>query len=296
MTPLEIILLVVLIVLFVVRFKRGIAEPFNAYYYNRVKYSTPISRKEYRLVNDTLGNRFTYYNVLSDDGKARFVNRCVHVLRAMKFVGKEELEVSLEMKVTVAAAFAQVGYRLEKYVPDYLHTILIYPKPFYIEQIDKVLKGGVTPNGFMAISWYDLDQGFQLPHDGYNLGLHEVAHAFKLSAQHQQTEKDFFSFYIERWLQITDYEYQRIRNGLPSALREYAGTNPHEFFAVCIEHFFEVPQSFHKELPDIFNHLCILLNQNPLNTTGDYILTEAYIKSVNSDPQRIKMPIVKVKE
>jgi MtfA peptidase len=295
MTFLEIALLVVIILLLINRFRQGIAEPFNAYYYNRIKYKTPINRKEYRLVNDTLGTRFTYYNALSEDGKGRFIQRCVHVLRALKFVGKEDLEVTLEMKVTVAAAFAQVGYRLDTYVPNYLHTILIYPKPFFIEQIDKVLNGGVTPEGYMAISWHDLDQGFRQPHDGYNLGLHEVAHAFKINAQHHLTEKDFFSFYIKRWLQITDYEYQRIRNGLPSALREYAGTNPHEFFAVCIEHFFEVPQSFHKELPDIYNHLCVLLNQNPLNVQGDYALSEDYIKQVNSQTNRIKIPLVKRK-
>jgi MtfA peptidase len=295
MTPLDILLILVIFILLVFRFRQGIAEPFNAYYYNRIKYKTPINRKEYRLVNDTLGTRFTYYNALSDDGKGKFIHRCVYILRAMKFIGKEDLEVTLEMKVTVAAAFVQVGYRMEKFVPDYLHSILIYPKPFYIEQINKVLKGGVTPNGFMAISWHDLHHGFQLPDDGYNLGLHEVAHAFKINAQHHQSEKDFFSFYIERWLQITDYEYQRIRNGLPSALREYAGTNPHEFFAVCMEHFFEVPQAFHRELPDVFNHMCVLLNQNPLNTKGDYELTDSYIKAVNLDSKRIKMPKLKMK-
>ena len=53
-------------------------------------------------------------------------------------------------------------------------------------------------------------------------------------------------------------------------LRSYAFTNEHEFFAVCVEHFFESPDKFALELPKLFDIMCSLLNQNPLNTVDDY--------------------------
>lgn len=49
-----------------------------------------------------------------------------------------------------------------------------------------------------------------------------------------------------------------------SFLRSYASTNQQEFFAVCVEHFFEASKSFRENLPQLYSHLCILLNQDPL--------------------------------
>lgn len=259
---------------------------------NKKKLAEPLKNKENDLVTNSLGNRFSYFNNLSESGKMKFIQRCVSVLRVLKFEGKESLEVTLEMKVTVAASFAQVSFGLNSFVPDYIHTVWIYPESFFVPEIGKELKGGITPNGFIAVSWKDLYEGYQKPYDGFNLGLHEVAHAFKIDAQHHQTEQDFFSFYINRWLELTHEEYTKIRAGFSSSLREYAGSSPHEFFAVCVEHFFEVPEAFHKELPDIFNHLCVLLNQNTLNRTGDYELTKAYIEEVNKNNDRVKVPWV----
>jgi Mlc titration factor MtfA (ptsG expression regulator) len=283
----------VAIVLFVfLIFMRSKDEKLERLKRNRKKVATPINFKESDLIVNSLGNRFSYYNSLSELGKRKFVQRCAAVLRILKFEGKENLEVTLDMKVTVAAAFSQVSFGLNNYVPDYLHTVWIYPDTFFIPEIGKQLKGGITPNGYMAVSWKDLNEGFQLHYDGFNLGLHEVAHAFKIDAQHHQTEEDFFAYYINRWLALTQAEYNKIRSGVSSSFREYAGTNPHEFFAVCVEHFFEVPEAFHQELPDIYNHLCVLLNQNTLNRTGDYELTKAYVEAVNKDNDRVKVPWV----
>ncbi len=61
-----------------------------------------------------------------------------------------------------------------------------------------------------------------------------------------------------------------MKRGEESFLRKYAGVNKQEFFAVCIEHFFEVPEKFQHNLPKIFHHLCVLLNLDPLNEKDDY--------------------------
>ena len=63
-----------------------------------------------------------------------------------------------------------------------------------------------------------------------------------------------------------------------------------EFFAVAVEHFFEAPAEFQKELPDIYNHLCVLLNQNPLNVRGDFELTSGFIKKANLMRRKFPLP------
>ena len=73
-------------------------------------------------------------------------------------------------------------------------------------------------------------------------------------------------------------------------MRAYGGRNMHEFFAVCVEHFFEAPVEFKNRLPDIYNHLCFLLNQDPSNFSGDYQLKSNFAEAVNFNKQLVPIP------
>lgn len=269
---------------------RGHREPVRSYLRNRIQYNTPISRREFLFTDEILSRKFSYYRHLSEDGKAKFINRTVHHLRYHQFKGQDGFEVTPEMKVQVAACIGQITFGLDKYILDGIHTIMVYPRSFYVSAIDRTLKGGTTPNGFMALSWEDFEKGYEVGDDRYNLGLHEAAHALKLQVDIGKEGDDRFAYYLKDWLQIGETEYNRIRRGVPSFLRDYAGENPHEFFAVCVEHFFESPEAFNQQLPNIFNHLCVLLNQNPLNIKGDYALTDEYMKQVNQNSALKRMP------
>lgn len=46
-------------------------------------------------------------------------------------------------------------------------------------------------------------------------------------------------------------------------LRKYAGTDEREFFSVCVEHFFEDPNGFKTHLPQLYQHLTMLMKQDP---------------------------------
>ena len=46
-------------------------------------------------------------------------------------------------------------------------------------------------------------------------------------------------------------------------LRKYAATNQDEFFAVCIENFFEMPNELRIALPNTYRKLSRMLNQYP---------------------------------
>ena len=58
--------------------------------------------------------------------------------------------------------------------------------------------------------------------------------------------------------------------GQVNLLNKYAATNFEEFWAVCIETFFEKPVPFREQLPELYHSLCHLLNQDP--TTSAKIL------------------------
>jgi Mlc titration factor MtfA (ptsG expression regulator) len=52
--------------------------------------------------------------------------------------------------------------------------------------------------------------------------------------------------------------------GETTLLDPYAATNYQEFWAVCVETFFERSTAFRRHLPELYFSLCSLLNQDPL--------------------------------
>ena len=91
-----------------------------------------------------------------------------------------------------------------------------------------------------------------------------------MRTNHDQT-RSFFRF---KFLLFYFEKVKESKNLFPY-LRQYAFVNEHEFFAVCVEHFFETPSTFLKEMPDVYQILTNLLNQNPLNINQDYKLMDA---------------------
>lgn len=85
-----------------------------------------------------------------------------------------------------------------------------------------------------------------------------------------QTFDDRLKRYYGGWHKSVKNEFLKLKHSDEHFLRQYGGTNMQEFFAVCIEHFFEVPKAMKTELPRLYNSLCVLLNQDPLHTTTDY--------------------------
>ena len=108
--------------------------------------------------------------------------------------------------------------------------------------------------------------GYRNATDGYNVGLHEMAHALFLEDVIKNGEDDFLNAKELRNFQATGkLEIGKIRNNEDSFIRDYAATNRDEFFAVCIEQFFEQPEDFQLQLPHLYKNLQLLLNQNPIN-------------------------------
>ena len=56
-----------------------------------------------------------------------------------------------------------------------------------------------------------------------------------------------------------------MQSGTINMLGSYAATNYHEFWAVCIENFFERSQLLKNELPELYLELTMLLKQDPLS-------------------------------
>ena len=112
----------------------------------------------------------------------------IQVFLAEKFFeGCGGLELTDEIKVTIAAqACLLLLHRETDYYPR-LITILVYPHAYVAKNIEPigggvVLEGKIArlgeewKDGVVVLSWDDVRQGASDLHDGHNVVLHEFAH------------------------------------------------------------------------------------------------------------------------
>ncbi|MCB0402803.1 MAG: zinc-dependent peptidase [Flavobacteriales bacterium] len=248
--------------------KTGIA----AFFQNKIIYHTPISRLEYEYLDHFLSKRNTFYNGLSLKGRAKFLNRLVRFNQEVTYKGMEGLQVNREMRVLIASSAVQLTFGLKYYLIENLKGFRVYPSVFYHSMIRHHLRGGMPPEGYMMLSWEHVQKGFFYPNDKYNLALHEMAHALKLSIKHAYNFDYHFYSYLSNWERLSAFEFRKMKHSNDNFLRDYAATNMEEFFAVSVEHFFEVPDQFKEALPQLYTQLCNMLNMDPLNVYGDYKL------------------------
>ena len=225
-------------------------------------YVLPVPR-EYRAI---LQKYFKYYQQLTEANKAKFELKVTNFIYGKKFIPRNVPEVTVEAKVLIAASAVQLTFGLPHVYLRHFNRILVYPDNYYSSITKKYHKGEVNPRfGVIVLSWQAFIDGYLIPNDSFNVGLHEMAHALRLEDM-IRNEKDLI--FDENYLEQFDEWADRIclnagANG-PVFFRPYACVNKHEFFSVAIENFFEKPREFQEQLPQLYHVVTKLLRQDPL--------------------------------
>ena len=191
----------------------------------------------------------------------------VQFLYQKKFVGCGGLEVTDEMRYTIAGQACLLLLNRQTQVYPELDTILVYPDEFIVTR-DEVGPGGVvTPsaNGLLGESWGDgrvvlawdhVQRGAADWSDGQNVVLHEFAHQLdsESGAANGAPYLPSVSSY-RSWATVLSRDFDNLRHDAiyqqHSVMDHYGATNPAEFFAVATETFFEKPYQMaehHEEL------------------------------------------------
>ena len=221
----------------------------------------PIDLKKVRSI---LSKDFTYYQRLSAEQRKTFEQRVIRLIRQKTFVGRG-LEVTLAMKVLIAAAAVQFTFGLPEMVLRHFKRILVYPDKYYSTITHRYHKGEVNPAAqAIVLSWNNFVEGYASPSDSLNLGLHEMAHALEIENLIDNDEYDFLPPAVwQQWQQQSAACRNRMKTEPVSFFRAYAATNDQEFFAIAVENFFERPTQFQETEPELYNTLTLLLRQNP---------------------------------
>lgn len=212
-------------------------------------------------LNKFLDEHFPFYKQLGPHNRQRFLVRMRTTLSEKYFLGKEGLVVHPVMIILICATLVQITFGLRQYQLPHFTRFVIFPDIFYSRLFDRNVKGlTVYHSGMIAISWPHALEGHKIADDKINLLIHELAHALYLDYFGNRSERFGFSSWKDVALPIFE---QMNAIGNHPFLREYAASNIDEFWAVCVEHFFEAPEAFSIHLPELYESMRSILRIDP---------------------------------
>jgi len=210
------------------------------------------------------------YRHLSDSLKQE-LGGLINVFLAEKhFEGCGGLEITDEIKVTIAAqACMLLLKRKTKFFPK-LRTILVYPHTYVAKTISSggglvvegqsVRLGESWQSGPVVLSWNSVIGGTSNAGDAQNVVIHEFAH--QLDQEDGAADGAPILEHRSRyraWAEVLSAEYEvlqrRKKKHRRSVMSKYGATNPAEFFAVATETFFEKPRQMQKRHPELYDEL-----------------------------------------
>lgn len=221
------------------------------------------------------------YGRLSPLERERLEGHIQVFLAEKRFEGCGGLEITDEIRVTIAAQASLL--LLEHDIGCYsdLRSILVYPTTVVPEYADRLGHGGVIhepgpvlgqswAHGTVILVWDDVRRGAATIDDGRNVVFHEFAHQLDQEAGEADGTPHLDSISAFRtWGRVMQEHFVRLReaveNGQPALLDQYGATNPAEFFAVATEYFFERPAALRREHPELYRELAAYYRLDPVS-------------------------------
>ena len=207
----------------------------------------------------------SYYRSLSPTLRRRFQLRVAEFMETKKF---EYVDTTPEaaMPLLISAAAVQLTFGLDRFLLEFFDTIFVLRHDYTYGMYTVPFVGHVNRNG-IYLSWDNFLRGFANDEDGDNVGVHEMAHALSyvnFNAQNNDGEDNAFKARFRAFTKTVHPIYEDMQQGGDNMLDHYAATNFDEFWAVSVETFFEKAQRMKEEMPVLYNALCELLQQDPL--------------------------------
>ena len=217
------------------------------------------------------------YNRLPDSLKEQ-LHGLIHIFLAEKsFKGCGGLEITDEIRITIAAQASMLLLNRKTSYFRKLRTILVYPHTYVAKMVSSngvieiegrsVRLGESWQNGPVVLAWDSVTGGTRNIADGRNVVLHEFSHQLDQEdgAADGAPILEHRSSYV-MWARVLGEEYEALRKKRrgKAVMDRYGATNPAEFFAVATEAFFEKPKQMKKKHPELYDELKDYYKLDPL--------------------------------
>jgi len=197
--------------------------------------------------------------------RARLESLVSAFLAEKEFIGCNGLVVTEEIRATLAAlACLLVLGRRGHY--DELHSLLVYPTAFWVEdEIEdeagvverrrRVLSGEAWDSSRIILSWEDVLEAARAPGEGYNVALHEFAHYLDAEGAGLAGGGRPVSAWAADLALEFDAMLDAVDRGEYTFLDPYAAEDEAEFFAVATEDFFDRAAELRAAHPRLYSLL-----------------------------------------
>lgn len=197
-------------------------------------------------------------------------------LATMGWEGAQGFEVTEEMRVLVAAqaCLLLLGLEIDEYPAT--DSVILHPGTVRLRG-EHHLGGGLRSSGVMAVdgqahyrgpvllSWSAVRTEMNSPGRGRNVVFHEFAHQLDMMDGSVDGTPPFDDDAARlRWMEVCTTAYE----APPEVLRDYAFTNPAEFFSVATETFFCQPVQLIEAEPALYREFVQFYGQDPADWAG----------------------------
>jgi Mlc titration factor MtfA (ptsG expression regulator) len=224
-----------------------------------------------------LDDNVPHYQTLTEPEQAKLRDDLRIFLAEKEWEGCGGLELTDEIRVTVAAFACLLTLGMPDNHFERVLTVLIYPEAYLVPDqptedgllmSDSEREGEAHYRGPVVLNWVELLAGARDPGPGHNLVLHEFAHQLDMlngEADGVPLLPDAAS--LQRWQRVAGAEFRRliraVEHGRPTLLDSYGAEHESEFFAVTTECFFNQPRSLRDRHPELYDLFADYYNQDP---------------------------------
>lgn len=216
-----------------------------------------------------LAERVPLYRRMPQAARERTEIAARRLLQRASFVGCGGLAVTDSMRRIVAIQAALLVAQRDPQAYDALHSVLIYPSEFVVEDRDedeyglvtegsRALSGQTIDVSRIVLSWDDVEAGLA-GSDGYNVVLHEFAHHLDHLAEGALTDGGRLAPRAAQWHATLQAAYDELCNavdrGEDTLIDPYGAEDLTEFFATATEVFFERATEFRAAHPRLHTEL-----------------------------------------
>jgi len=224
-------------------------------------------------------NKNVPYLAKLDDADRAELEGLVQIFMAEKsFEGCGGLEITEEIKVTIAAQACLLLLHRETDIYPGVDAILVYPGAYraptrtnesgVMIESEQARLGESWTRGVVVLAWDHVQSGARSPADGQNVVLHEFAHQLDSEGGSMDGAPALgVRARYTSWARVLGGEFEelsrKLHDGRRSDIDAYGATSPAEFFAVVTEMFFEKPRAMKQRHPALYEELAAFYKQDP---------------------------------
>ena len=225
--------------------------------------------------DDLLNAQMMHWGQLTNDEQDRLETLTLYYMNEWNWEATHGFTLTTEMIVLVAASASMLVLELPFDAYASMRTVVVSETTLVLDQ-ERAGPGGTVSSGPISalghtsqrgpvfLAWDAVQSGAGRNGEGFNVTYHEFAHRLDFSdgivdgTPILDSEADY-----PKWIEASTKLYEAVRNGVgPRLLRDYAGTNPAEFFAVATEVFFDKGSAMERELPDLYEIMLAFYDQD----------------------------------